>query len=66
MSEAMQEKAMIETVALIFTAIGCTASATWVIHSAINKVATALAVHVEEDKAIHAKVIKLEKQRTRR
>jgi hypothetical protein len=60
----------LETLALIFTAITCTAGATWVIHTAIAKVATALAVHVEEDRAVHADVIELKamaaKKRTRR
>ena len=58
-----------ETFALIFTAVSCSAGATWVIHTAISKLSQALAVHVEEDKAIHAKVIQLEanaKKRVRR
>jgi hypothetical protein len=56
----------LETLALIFTAISCTAGATWVIHTAISKVAQALAIHVEEDKTHHAKIIQLEAQAKKR
>jgi hypothetical protein len=57
----------LETIALIFTAISCTAGATWVLRTSISKVAQALAVHAEEDKTYHAKIIQLEaKQKARR
>jgi hypothetical protein len=55
----------VETFALIFTAVSCSAGATWVIHGAISKLSQALAVHVEEDKAMHARVIQIESKQKR-
>lgn len=55
-----------ETLALVLTAVSCTAAATWLIRSAIAGVAEALKAHVAEDEAYHAKIIQLEKRRARR
>lgn len=49
-----------DTLGLIFTAIGCSAGATWLLRSAIAGVERALAKHVAEDEAVHAKVIRME------
>jgi hypothetical protein len=64
---------MSDTLQLIFTAIGCTAAAAWVLRSGFAKLDNRLAnlegafeKHVTEDKEIHAKVIAFEKKRPRR
>jgi hypothetical protein len=54
------------TISLIFTAIACSAGATWAVHSAITKVGDKLANHVAEDKIIHADVIELKDAAKRR
>jgi hypothetical protein len=55
-----------EAIAMIFTAVSCTAGATWLLRSAIAGLERALAAHVAEDAIVHAKVIELSKQRRRR
>lgn len=50
-------------VGLILTAIGCTAGATSAVVWAIAGVKQSLAVHVAEDEAYHARVVKLERRR---
>ncbi len=56
----------IDMLAVIFTAIGCTAGATWLLRSAIAGLEKALAAHAAEDAVVHAKVIQLEKRKGRR
>lgn len=56
---------IVETLALIFTAVSCTAGATWLIRSAIAGLERALAAHAKEDAIVHEKVIQLEKRRRR-
>ncbi len=55
-----------DTLGLIFTAIGCSAGATWLIRSSLAGIEKALDAHVAEDKAVHAEVIDLKKAQQKR
>lgn len=56
-----------ETLALILTAVSCTAAAVWTIKNGLNGIEKAVAVHVAQDEMVHkdfeARVLKLERRK---
>lgn len=59
-------KASMETLALIFTVISATATATWVLHAKLSSIELALREHVANDQAEFTKIhnlIRLEGRR---